>query len=272
MALREAGHIAVCHQLGGQNSLDMLLNNSAYNLLNTQDLAEAIRNAQLRSDNVFESYLSIYPPEVVMTDEYIYSLKVRLIVTSARSTYLRQKNRLLESGNFLGEYNILKKFIFAIQSYKLLIRFKTNYKKLSQFEKLSAQYHRASLKEFINLDIFEEYEAIRIEFRALIEKLLIAMDKFNDDWVDEMCAYCDEPVDRDTSVCGSKHELPRCCISLVHIPMDGQHQCQQCQSVALGDTAKLKLIMPTQCNDQPICPLCDLPMDRPHLSYIDYSD
>lgn len=158
LALREPGHIAVCHQLGGLKSLDMLLNNSTYSLANMQDLAEAIRNVQLRNDKIFQHYLSTYPTEIAISDEYIYSLKVRSIVCSARSTYLRQKNRLAESGNLLGEYNILKKFIFAIQSYKILSQLKTNHKKLNQFQKLSAQRHRTSLQDFINLSIFDEYE------------------------------------------------------------------------------------------------------------------
>lgn len=274
MALREPGHIAVCHQLGGQNSLDLLLNNSTYKLAHMHDLCEAVRNAQLRNEKIFQNYLSTYPTEVALTDEYLYTLKVRLIVTSARSTGLRQKNRMIESGNLLGEYNILKKFIFAIHSYTLLMRFnnKTIAKKLSAFQKLSAKCHRAALQDFINLSIFDEYEKIRTEFIQLIEKLLIATDKFDDDKIIETCAYCDASIDRSTGFCNDQHELPRCCISLVQIPLNGQFQCSHCQLFALDDTIKLKQIMTTQNDDVPMCPLCDLPMQRPHLYFNDYSD
>lgn len=236
------------------------------------DLCEAVRNAQLRNEKIFQTYLTAYPNEVALTDEYVYLLKVRLIVTSARSTLLRQKNRMIESGNLLGEYNILKKFIFAIQSYTLLVRFnsKSGAKKLSAFQKLSAKCHRAALHDFINLCIFDEYEKIRAEFVQLIEKLLIATDKFDDDKIIETCSYCDAPIGRNTGVCSDEHEMPRCCISLVQIPLNGQYQCSHCQLFALDDTMKLKQIVPTQHDHVPMCPLCDLPMQRPHLYFADH--
>lgn len=238
------------------------------------DLCEAVRNAQLRNEKIFQNYLTTYPSEVALTDDYVYSLKVRLIVTSARSTFLRQKNRMIESGNLLGEYNILKKFIFAIHSYTLLARFnsKTLTKKLSEFQKLSAKCHRTALQDFINLCIFDEYEKIRTEFIQLIEKLLIATDKLDDDKIIEKCAYCDAPIDRNTGVCSDEHDMPRCCISLVQIPLNGQYQCSHCQLFALDDTTKLKQIIPTQNDHVPMCPLCDLPMQRPHLYFSDFSD
>lgn len=239
------------------------------------DVCESVRNAQLRNEKIFQNYLTTYPNEVELTDEYLYLLKVRLIVTSARSTVLRQKNRMIESGNLLGEYNILKKLIFAIHSYTLLVRFngKSMVKKLSAFQRLSAKCHRAALQDFINLCIFDEYEKIRGEFIQLIEKLLIATDKFtDDDKIIETCTYCDAPIHRSTGLCSDEHEMPRCCMSLVQIPLNGQYQCSHCQLFALDDMAKLKQIVPTQNDHVPVCPLCDLPMKRPHLYFSDYSD
>lgn len=99
MSLREPGHLAVCHNFGGQKSLEVLQNSSTHNLSRAQDLAEAIRSAQLRNDKIFENYLNTYPGVIVCNDQYAYALKIRLIVTSARSTYLRQKNRVIESSN-----------------------------------------------------------------------------------------------------------------------------------------------------------------------------
>lgn len=274
LALREPGHVALCHQLGGQRALDQLLANSTNKLAGMHDLCEAVRNAQLRNEQIFHTYLSTYPPEIAFTDEYMYALKVRLIVASARSTVLRLKNRMIESGNLLGVYNILKKFIFAMHSYTLLMRFnsKANANKLTPFQKLSAKCHRAALQDFLNLCIFDEYEKIRSEFVQLVEKLLIATEKLDDDKIIETCAYCDAPIDRRTGVCDDEHDLPRCCISLVQIPLNGQYQCAHCQVFALDDTMKLKQIMPTQSDNVPVCPLCDLPMQRPHLYFNDYSD
>lgn len=269
--MREPGHIAVCHQLGGLKALEALLNNSTQSLFGMQDLAEAVRSTQIRNDKIFQHYLSTYPTKIEFSNEYMYSLKVRLIVTSARSTYLRQKNRMVESGNLLGEYNILKKFIFAIQSYKLLLRLKKYYPKLNQFQILSAQSNRASLKEFINLPIFDEYEAIKEQVQPLIDDLIIAADVFGKH-VDEECTYCSAPIDQEKGCCDSEHEVPRCCLSMIQAPMMNQIQCIHCQLFALDDIAKLKQIMPSEICDEPICPLCDLPMVRPHLTFFGNPD
>lgn len=275
LTLREPGHIAICHQLGGAKSLEVLLNNPTLSLCGAQDLAEAIRSTQLRNDKIFKDYLETYPPEITCTDEYVYSLKVRLIVTSARSTYLRQKNRMIESGNLLGEYNILKKFILAIQSYSILSRLNKNTKKLTQFQIISAQCHRTSLRDFINLSIFDEYEAIKVKFHSLIEALLSASDGLDKRGV-EKCVCCDGPVDRIEGICEQDHDLPRCCISMIQIPMMNQLHCIHCQSFALNDMTKLKQILPSLNTDESlnclVCPVCDLPMDRPHLTFFDHSD
>lgn len=244
----------------------------------TQDLAEAIRNIQLRNDKLFKDYLDTYPSDIECSKEYVYALKVRLILTSARSTYLRQKNRMIESGTLLGEYNVLKKFILAIQSYGILTHLRRNVKKLTQFQIISAQCHRTALYEFISLNIFDEYEAIRAKFHAAIETLLTETDAF-DKRAEEKCVYCDLKVDRIRGVCEQEHDLPRCCISMTQVPLMNQRQCVQCQSFALDDVTKLKQIMPSIKSETmhaavaaPICPLCDLPMERPHLTFFEYCD
>lgn len=236
-----------------------------------QDLAESIRSTQLKTDKIFKKYLDTYPTEIVCSNEYVYSLKIRLIATSARSTYLRQKNRLTESGNLLGEYNILKKFILAIQSYSILLYLKKKSKKLNEFQIISAQCHRTSLYDFMNLSIFDEYEAIKVQFHQAIETLLTATDDL-DKRGTEKCAYCDEIVNRSKWMCEHEHDLPRCCISMTQVPLMNQRQCLQCQSIALDDIAKLKQILPSITSDEPICPICDVPMHRQHLTYFDYSE
>lgn len=271
LVLREPGHIAVCHQLGGLKSLELLLNNPTRNLSRMHDLAEAIRNVQIKNDKLFQDYLGIYPTEFSITDDYIYTLKVRLIVTSARSTYLRQKNRLIESGNLLGEYNILKKFIFAIQSYKILSQLSQNPKKLNEFQKLSVQCHRKSLQDFLNLSIFDEYEMIKEKFRPIIERMLTTTNKIHGN-LGEECPICNKPIEPIRCECQDDFELPKCCFSLINVPMMGTYQCVHCQQFALDDMNKLRQIDSSQNNDEPICPLCDLSMVQPHLTFNDYTD
>lgn len=271
LRLREPGHIAVSHLLGGVNSLEMLLHNRTCNLSQRQDLAESIRSTQLRNDKIFKSYLDVYPPEIACTEEYVYILKVRIILTSARSIYLRLKNRLIESGNLYGEYNVLKKFIAAIQSYAILKRLHQNANDLDEFQIISGQCHRTVLNEFINLSIFDEYEAIKEQFNRQIEDLLTSTDEFDTRAV-ERCAYCECAVDRVKGICDQNHDIPRCCITMTQIPIMNQRQCRHCQLFALDDVDKLKRIVPTIDSDEPICQLCDTPMHLPHATFFDYPD
>ncbi|XP_031626263.1 uncharacterized protein LOC116342686 [Contarinia nasturtii] len=267
LSLREPGHLTVCHQLGGQKSLETLQNSTTYNLSRAQDLAESIRCAQLRHDKIFENYLKTYPSEIECNEQYAYALKVRLLVTSARRTYLRQKNRIIECGNVNSEYNVLKKFILTLQSYSILLHLNKIAKKLNEFQIISAQCHRRSLYEFINLNVAKEYESIKVQFHPLIETLLTKSDGLDKRAI-EKCAYCDAPVDGVKGVCELEHNLPRCCISMVQIPLMNQRQCIHCQSFALDDISKLKQILPSL--KSIICPLCDLPLDQQHLNFFDY--
>lgn len=274
LVLRDPAHIAVCHHLGGLRSLEMLLNNHTYSLSGMHDLAEAVRSAQLRSDKLFHSYLNTLPSEIVCTSEYLYSLKVRLIVTSARSTYLRLKNRIMDSSNLLGEYDILKKFIFAVRSYQALTYF-NQLSDLKPFQILSAQCHRRSLREFVDMSIFEEYEIIKMQFHPAIELLLNETHTF-DERLLEQCVYCNQPIEHGKEVCSENHELPRCCISMVQLPLMNERECTRCQIFALDDIEMLKLALPDDVqivdDDDLICPLCDMPMARPHSIYYEHSD
>lgn len=273
LILREPAHIAICQQFNGLDALELLLNNETLNLARFHDLAESIQNSQLRNDELFQNYLNKYPAIMECSDQYIYTLKVRLIITSARSTYLRLKNRMIESGNLLGEYNILKKIIFAIRSYRILSFLSQIKKKLNEFQIVSAICHRTSLRDFMLLSIFDEYEAIKIPFHPDIEELLQKTDKF-EKMMNETCAYCEMPVDQTTGMCDDNHDFPRCCFSSIQVPIMNQRQCTRCHIFALDDISQLNQILPIsfQIKDDIHCPLCDLPFDIPHSVYSDFPE
>lgn len=270
--LREPANISVCHQLGGIQALNQLINNPSKSLAGFHDLAEAVRCAQLKNDKIFQNYLQTPPGEIECTNDYLYSLKVRLIVTSARSTYLRLKNRIQESANLLGEYDIAKRFIFAIRSYQTLSLFRKTKDELNALQIISAQCHRVYLRGFVELSIFEEYEIIKLQFHPAIEELL-AQTKFFDGGIGERCSYCDEPIELGKMLCNDEHDLSRCCITNTQVPMMNQQQCTRCQLFAIDDMTILKLFPNVfEIDGTLVCPLCDLPMDRPHLAYFNNKD
>lgn len=269
LVLREPAIITVCHQLGGLEAFERLSNNPTKSLSKYHDLAEAVRCAQLKNDKLFRNYLKNAPAEIVCDNDYLYSLKIRLIITSARSTYLKQKSRITESANLLGEYDIAKRFIFAIRSYQTLSLFLKKKKKLNDLQIISAQCHRVYLKDFVELSIFDEYEAVKVKFHPAIETILAETSCF-DGRILEKCTYCEESIDVGKSVCNNEHEFPRCCITQLQIPMMTQRQCLRCHLFAIDDMETLKLFPHClEVDGELVCPLCDLPMDRPHRLFYD---
>lgn len=272
LVLREPAIITVCHQLGGLQALERLLNNPTKSLSKYHDLAEAMRCAQLKNDKLFRNYLEKGPTEIVCDNDYLYSLKIRLIITSARSTYLKQKSRITESSNLLGEYDIAKRFIFAIRSYRTLSLFLKNKKKLNDLQIISAQCHRVYLKDFVELSIFDEYEAVKVKFHPAIETML-ADTNFFDGVVLETCTYCEEPIEVGKTVCNNEHEFPRCCITQLQIPMMNQRQCSRCHLFAIDNMDTLKMFPGIlEVDSELVCPLCDSPMSRPHRLFYDNED
>lgn len=262
--LREPAIITVCHQLGGSQALEHLLNNPTKSLSKYHDLAEAVRCAQLKNDKLFCNYLEKAPANIVCDNDYLYSLKIRLIITSARSTYLKKKSRFTESSNLLGEYDIAKRFIFAIRSYQTLSLFLKNKKKLNDLQIISAQCNRVYLKDFMELSIFDEYEAVKVKFHPTI-KTMLDETKFFDGAILEKCTYCEEPIEVGKTVCNNEHEFPRCCITQLQIPMMNERQCPRCHLFAIDDMEILKLFPGILVIDNElVCPLCDSPMGRPH--------
>lgn len=268
MILREPAHIAVCHYIDGVQALKNLMQPTAYNLATQQDLALLIQNIQMSNDTVFQSYLATYPSAMDYTDAYIHELKVRLIVISARCTFLKSKNRLIESGNLMAEYGFLASMISAARAYRMLKHLSGKKKKLTDFQRLVIVCNRAVLRSFVSSSIFDEYDAIKMPFHSSIEEMLAKTEDCIRS-TDELCIYCEEPVDQRTRVCSDGHVMPRCCISSIQLPLMQHRQCRKCQIYAMDDRDKLNEILSKdlQISDDRWCPLCDAYMESPQKSF-----
>lgn len=213
--LREPACIAFCQQLGN-DSLTKLLENPTHKLTKLQDLAELTRCIQLKDDDIFKDYRQTIPSKIVCSDTYLYTLKIRLIVISARSTYLRQKYRAMESNILLAEYEIIKKIIFAILSVQRLTHINSLKGIRTSFQLLSACKHRAYLREFIEFDIVNEYEILKKTFCPTIQVILAETEEF-DKGPCELCVYCEQEIEAGKLMCKNDHDMPRCCVSMIQV-------------------------------------------------------
>lgn len=227
-----------------------------------------VQNAQIRNDAIFQAYLAKYPAEMEITDSYIHQIKIRLIVASARCTFLKSKNRLIESGNLFAEYGFLTRMILAIRSYRIIKHLSRKTRTLGEFQRLAMLCCRTELRDFLSLSIFDEYDAIKLPFHSKIEEILAKTDGCVRS-IDEFCVYCDKVIDQKTRMCSDNHNFPRCCISLIQLPlMQQQRQCTKCEMFALDDRDRLNEILPIDLRiNEIICPMCDSTMQTPQSIY-----
>lgn len=84
---RKTSTIAIHHEKN-VNALENLLHNANDHTKLKLDFAELFRCQQSEED-AYADYFENSPTPIKFDDAYLYSLKVRMIATSARSTYLR---------------------------------------------------------------------------------------------------------------------------------------------------------------------------------------
>lgn len=255
----------VCQHMGAECLTHMLANDSL-KLTRVHDLAELVRCTQDEDDKVYKEYLSKLPDEICVTDTYLYSLKVRLVVTSARSTYLRQKYRLKESSQMLGEYEMLRRIVHIIWAIRSLSHLNGQRGQLSVFQKEAAHGLRAFLRAFLQIDVTNVCETVIKRFRPMIE-LLLTETKHFDEYSAISCVYCDQPIEVGKLVCADDHDMPRCFLSQVQVPLLNRRYCTRCQVTAIDDLELLRQVTGNYQMDEVCCPLCDVEIDtNDHLS------
>lgn len=249
----------VCHHMGAECLTHMLANRSL-KLTRVYDLAELVRCTQEKHDEVFQEYLSKMLEDICVTDEYLYSLKVRLVVTSGRSTYLRQKYRLKESSQLLGEYEVLRKIVFVIWAFRSLSHLGGQREQLTEFQTQAAHGLRAFLYVFLQMDVTNVYESLIKRFRPIVELLLTETEHF-DELPPVSCVYCDQPIELDKLTCADEHDMPRCCLSQVQLPLINRRYCERCQVAVNDDIELLQQVTGETETERVCCPLCDVEID-----------
>lgn len=264
LVIREPASVMVCEYMGAE-CLPQLLANKSLKLTRAFDLAELVRCTQEKHDIVYQEYLSHMSDDICVTDAYLYLLKVRLVVTSARSTYLRQKYRLKESSQLLGEYEILRKIIYVIWAIRSLSHLKGQRTDLSAFQMEAAHSLRAFLQIFLHMDVRNVYETLIKRFHPTIE-LILSETKHFDEFPPISCVYCDQIIEIGKLICTDEHDMARCFLSQVQVPLMNRRFCIRCQVAVIDDFDKLQQMTGIRDMEKICCPLCDVEIDVNDLS------
>lgn len=264
LVIREPASVMVCQHMGAK-SLTHMLANESLELTHVHDVAELVRCTQEKYDDVYQEYLGKMPDDICVTDAYLYSLKVRLVVTSGRSTYLRQKYRLKESSQLLGEYEILRKIVFVIWAIRSLGHLNGQREKLSTFQMEAANGLRAFLRTFLQMDVTNVCETLIKRFQPTVELLLTETERFGE-FPAVSCVYCDQPIDVEKLLCAEEHDMPRCFLTQVQVPLMNRRYCARCQVAVIDDLELLRQVTGERKMEEILCPLCDMKIDLNDLA------
>lgn len=203
--------------------MSKLLRNDSICLSNYYDCAETLRYLELKRGDIPVEYFEEIILPIETTDLYLYKLKIRLIACNARSSYYKRKSLMVESNYLRHEFNIIRRTIFAITYYKRLSYLMNieNFNDLLPLQQLAAKSWRSYLIDYCDVGhtLLETYETVRETLKASFDALLEETKKF-EQTPEERCLYCNEEIEVNTLTCPDKHEITRCCVTLIQVGHD----------------------------------------------------
>lgn len=241
--------IAVSLMTSMNDPYRILLENPTKKLTNLFDCVEAVRYlGVVKTDS-----LSVLETECepALTDEYIYHLKLKLIVLSAKSSYYQKRSSTY--------FEVLKKQESSIMKVVNLVRALLLLERMSSREELSDRVRLSMrcLKIFIEISLKEENpQEPLISAKEVIESrlnALIGKRKTSSHITPEVCFCCQEEIDKDRLSCSTDHQQNRCIITKLQIPISMNNRCEYCFCCTIDQQTLQELTGDVE----QLCPYCD---------------
>lgn len=225
----------------------ILFTNPTRKLTNYYDCIEAVRMCEPVKLAILQVKFN-----VALTEEFLYELKLHLIVVNAKLIYYQTRSDVIYE-TLVEEEIWLKKTVDLVCDYSLL-------KDLSKREKLSNDCQLtmrclvSSIKIYLSQEITKEvFKTFKETFRSELEGSLTSCE-IPADLEPEICTYCQEIIAKDSLTCSEDHKTNRCIISKRQIPFSVNNFCSNCKTCAID----LKILKDVTGN-YPLCPYCDQP-------------
>lgn len=242
------------------NTIDpciILRDNKSLSLLNYDDAMEAVRHTIVKDFDI-EAKLVTKPidEDVELSDEYVYRLKLYLVLFGAMAGYYRRKNERRHFANIEKYENILK-IIEVINYHKMQSRLLLSDNQSKRL-KLSFNCIQLSVKEYLQQEYFEEFSTIQTRINSILSTQNSDFFPCDDDDLSEICQFCLNALPKDSLKCISCdiNSVNRCPFTCLQVPLFNSQWCPKCIREC-GDEKEIRELLNFKESDVLLCPFCD---------------
>lgn len=230
----------------------ILMKNRSLQLTDFVDCMEAVRYIGILEIESLKKLESMsYKTE--LSRDFLYYLKLQLIVVKAKLVYYRIRSDTLHD-RCKNSKTWLKKTIEVINSFFLIKSMLARKKKLSDASAQSICCLATTIQNFLNDETAKgQFITIQKTLRNELENLLTTYKGLKNLKDQETCLYCDETIEASQLMCKQNHEVSRCVITKLQIPIGMSNVCTDC-NCGFIDQESLQEI--TEKEEQ-LCPFCD---------------
>lgn len=236
----------------------MIINNKSRRLTDYGDCLEAIRFIGFEN---FESIIALEDMnyDIAMDWQFLYYLKVQLIVINIKLVYYQMKSRNIF--NIITETkNSIRELILVINCYMLMnniLKFNhctdIHFTVLKSLRKLITKYCNTVM-------IKEPFKQASEILTPQLRKILVDCDEKlkRKQFLPEICTFCEETIQDDQMECSTNHTLKRCITTnILMTSVNSQNYCRKCnESVTSLETLSSVAEESKEINIL-LCPLCD---------------
>lgn len=190
--------------------------------------------------------------EIKLGREFLYYLKIQMIVVNSKIIHFQQRSDMMLR-QFQTKKTWLQRTIEVINGFLLVNSVLLKKEKLSEAAGQTISYFAILIRRFLDdetaISPFNTFQkAIKNDLGSLLAKCKVVDAK-----APETCLYCGEEIAIDKLTCEENHEVSRCAITKLQIPLSVNNTCSECES-CFTNLESLKEITG---KDEHHCPYCD---------------
>lgn len=229
---------------------NMLLKNPTFKLTGLYDCVEAVRHIAINNLETLAP-LEAMSYKIGFSEEFLYFLKIQLIANEASMTFYQTRSESFFE-MFKTNAEQMRMLIETINAYFLIRSIALRKEKHSNLTQTSIRCLKAFIESYIQVEFVKE--PLKTAKEALTNELEgLFVNWENSSHIEaEKCNICQEELNEGL-VCRNNHEIVRCVITKLQLPLCANNFCSNCQC-SIHDLLTLKTITE---REEFFCPFCD---------------